>query len=82
MIANPVSHLIVGLEGHPQKVRRRVADRSEINADLLKDHCREHDLYMTPRLNDVLYLHHKGFSRIQAGYNYSRVANRGLHGVM
>lgn len=37
----------------------------KITKEYLKKLCREMDLYSTPALNDILYLHYKGFSKIE-----------------
>lgn len=37
----------------------------KMNEATLKKICKEHKLYSTPELNDVLYLHFRGFSRIE-----------------
>ena len=42
----------------PQKLRRRMKE-NRMTPEYLKEHCRRNDLYMTPRFNTVLYLHHK-----------------------
>jgi dynein assembly factor 1 len=42
----------------PQKISRRFKE-VRLTKEWLREHCRQHDLYMTPRLNTVLYLHHK-----------------------
>ena len=42
----------------PQKLRRRMKE-NRMTPEYLKEHCRRNDLYMTPKFNTVLYLHHK-----------------------
>ncbi|XP_043279048.1 dynein axonemal assembly factor 1 [Venturia canescens] len=38
---------------------------------LIKDHCKKERLYQTPHLNDVLFLHYKGFSFIENLMKYT-----------
>ncbi|XP_061723224.1 titin homolog [Cydia pomonella] len=37
----------------------------QMTKEFIKKHCKEHKLYTTPYLNDILYLHFKGFSKIE-----------------
>jgi len=38
---------------------------AEMTKKVLKETCKKLDLYQTPHLNDKLYLHYKGFAKIQ-----------------
>ncbi|KAK6635155.1 hypothetical protein RUM44_000404 [Polyplax serrata] len=47
------------------KVKNVQAVPIKITKESLRQICKEHKLYMTPHLNDVLYLHYKGYSKIE-----------------
>ena len=38
---------------------------TEMTVESIKRLCKEHDLYATPHLNDKLYLHYKGYTKIE-----------------
>ncbi|XP_053482511.1 dynein axonemal assembly factor 1 isoform X2 [Ictalurus furcatus] len=42
-----------------------------ISKEFLRDHCKRNKLYLTPRLNDTLYLHYKGFRVIEGLEEYT-----------
>ncbi|XP_034164442.2 dynein axonemal assembly factor 1 [Pangasianodon hypophthalmus] len=42
-----------------------------ITRAFLRDHCKRNKLYLTPRLNDTLYLHYKGFRVIEGLEEYT-----------
>lgn len=60
-------------KGHQVEVKKDESQISEeelnkyprINAKFLREHCKKNKLYLTPELNDVLYLHYKGFMKIE-----------------
>ncbi|XP_063168995.1 dynein axonemal assembly factor 1 isoform X2 [Candoia aspera] len=58
--------------GNHKSVTNSPSGQSELNQcgmrmtkKLLRDLCKQHKLYVTPSLNDTLYLHYKGFDRLE-----------------
>eukprot|EP00048_Salpingoeca_helianthica_P022719 m.19927 g.19927 ORF g.19927 m.19927 type:complete len:418 (+) comp7702_c0_seq1:143-1396(+) len=43
----------------------KAVDYPKLTKEYLKKLCREMDQYSTPALNDILYLHYKGFTKIE-----------------
>ncbi|OQR91095.1 hypothetical protein ACHHYP_04987 [Achlya hypogyna] len=52
----------------------------EMNKESLRKICKELDLYTTPNINDRLYLHYKGFRRIQNLEDYTELKVLWLEG--
>ncbi|XP_032311108.1 dynein axonemal assembly factor 1 homolog [Drosophila ananassae] len=53
--------------------RREVTGLNRMTSKGLKELCKRHKLYQTPRLNDVLYLHYQGYQSIECLEEYTEL---------
>ncbi|XP_037631361.1 dynein assembly factor 1, axonemal isoform X2 [Sebastes umbrosus] len=52
-------------DGPQENNEKKLHSWPRMTKKFLKDHCKENKLYITPHLNDTLYLHFKGLSFIE-----------------
>ncbi|XP_041367228.1 dynein assembly factor 1, axonemal-like isoform X2 [Gigantopelta aegis] len=52
-------------EGNSNDKNKEKKYESILTKKFLKDHCKKLKLYLTPELNDILYLHYKGIYQIE-----------------
>ncbi|KAG7327127.1 hypothetical protein KOW79_008733 [Hemibagrus wyckioides] len=60
-----------GKSGTVEEVETKTSPGPRITKEFLKEHCKRNKLYLTPSLNDTLYLHFKGFTVIEGLEEYT-----------